>query len=82
MITSGAIGASIVPKIYTKLCGYIYISCGQRDLHSWIDEYTNHLEVYDDETNAFARVLLDIDLYYLKKSDESISDSKSSIQYL
>ena len=82
LVTSGAMGASIVPKIYAKLSNYIYIFCGQRDLHSWTDEYTNHLEVYDDETGLFARILYDIGLYYVQKSDESISDPKSSIQYL
>jgi hypothetical protein len=77
LITSGAMGASIVPVVYKQLSGYIYIFCGQRDLHTWTDEYKNDLEVYDDETGVFAKVLLDIGIYYMKKSDGA-----PSIQYL
>ena len=82
LIASGAMGATIVPEICNNLSGYIYIFCGRRDLHSWTDEYSNHLEVYDDETGVFARVLSDIGVYYMKKADETSENQTCLIQYL
>jgi hypothetical protein len=86
-IVSGGMGRSAVPKICKKLSGYIYVFCGQRDLHTWTDDHSTDIEVYDDETGVFAKVLADIGIYYLKKSeaidtDTEILDPTSSIKYL
>ncbi|CAF4226461.1 unnamed protein product [Rotaria sordida] len=73
---------SFVPKIYQKLSGYIYVFCGQRHSHEWTGEYLNHIEIYDDETSFFAKVLIDIGIYYLKKGQEETSNLTSSMKYL
>ncbi|CAF0870429.1 unnamed protein product [Rotaria sordida] len=74
LIVSGQIGVSFLPKIYQKLSGYIYVFCGQRHSHEWTGEYLNHIEIYDDETGCFAKVLIDIGIYYLKKGQEETSN--------
>jgi len=83
LITSGQMGKLIVPKIYDKLSGSIYIFCGQINLHEeWTKPYQNGIEIYDDEKGVFAKVLSDIGIYYLTKGQNETSNEAGAIQYL
>jgi hypothetical protein len=82
VITSGQKGALIVPQIYKKLSGYIYVFCAQRNLHEqWTGPYEKDIEIYDDEKGVFAKVLLDIGIYYLKKGQNAIANPASATLY-
>ncbi|CAF1306807.1 unnamed protein product [Rotaria sp. Silwood1] len=81
LIVSGQMGVTFMPRIHTKLSGYIYVFCGQRHLHEWTDEYLKHIEVYDDESGVFAKVLADIGIYHFRKSEETLNKT-NAIKYL
>jgi hypothetical protein len=88
LITSGQTGAVIIPKIYKepelykKLSGSIYVFCAQINLHAeWTGPYQKDIEIYDDEKGVFAKVLLDIGVYYLTKGQNGAGNPASAIQY-
>jgi hypothetical protein len=84
LIVSGQMGALIVPQIYEKLSGYIYIFCADvlKHIDEWAGDYTEHIQIFDIETVLFIRLLRDIARYYIKKSGESSSNQANSIKYL
>jgi hypothetical protein len=83
LITSGEMGASIVPKIYQQLSGSIYIFCAQRLIHDeWAAPYSTGVEIYDDEKGVFAKVLLDIGIYYYMRTEEETLSNANAIEYL
>ena len=84
LIASGKMGELIVPEIYEKLSGYIYIFCAHMEDHleRWAGDYVEHMQMFNEETTVFVRLLRDIAQYYLKKSEDPISDRSSSIKYL
>jgi hypothetical protein len=82
LITSGQTGAQIIPQIHDKLSGYIYVFCAQRNLHErWTGPYEKDIEIYDDERGVFAKVLLDIGVYYLTKGQAATENPAAATQY-
>jgi hypothetical protein len=88
LITSGEMGALIIPElhkkpeVYKKLSGSIYIFCGRRDLHAkWTGPYEKDIVIYDDDKGVFAKVLLDIGVYYLIKGQNGTGNPASATQY-
>ncbi len=83
LITSGQMGALIVPEIHQKLSGKIYVFCAQRKVHEeWTRLYDKHIEIYDDEKGVFAKLLSDIAIYYYSKSQDNPPNAKAVTQYL
>jgi hypothetical protein len=82
LITSGQMGAQIIPQIYDKLSGFIYVFCAQISSHTWAYDYLDHVHMNDDENVVFVRLLRDIGKYYIKKSEKVPLDIACSIQYL
>ncbi|CAF0926493.1 unnamed protein product [Rotaria sordida] len=80
-ISSGSMGALIVPDIHDLLSRFIYIFCGRITKHDWAFDYTTDLLIFDHETDLFARLLRDIAKYYISKSEKS-SNQANSIEYL
>jgi hypothetical protein len=89
LITSGQTGKEIIPEVYEnldvyqKLSGSTYVFCAQRSLHEqWTRPYEKDIEIYDDERGVFAKVLLDIGIYYLTKGQDEPGNPTGVPQYL
>jgi hypothetical protein len=89
LITSGQTGSKIIPEIfkepeiYRKLSGSTYIFCARRYLHEqWTAPYEKDIEIYDDERGVFAKVLLDIGIYYLTKGQDEAGTPTNVPEYL
>jgi hypothetical protein len=84
LISSGQMGISIVPKIHKILSGYIYIFCAyvEKHINDWAGNYIEDIQIFDEETTVFIRLLRDIARYYIKKSEETFSNQATSIKYL
>lgn len=62
-VSSGSMGASIMPDIHEILSRCIYLFCGRIIKHDWAYDYAEYLLMFDHETDIFARLLRDIAKY-------------------